>query len=407
MGEILIPYNSGGGGGVTSEDVTAVKAHILKGERTITADSDGKIVEGTMTVNSLLSFSVAAYSGRRVIAKWQNPKAAAGKPYSGIVIKGKAGAYPAWDEGDALYFGAGDNTTEEGWSQAFIDMPDLNTTYYFTAFSYASANIGDLYSPNYDPDSVKQVTCATLGVVEQTITGTQTVTVPAGYKKMDAFAVGGGGGGCGIVPGAVYRYSGGGGGGGYTKTVTSVDVSAGQALAITVGAGGAISGNGQPSTVYRDRTLLLQADGGQKGGPQSGSVERYRIDGGSGGSGGGGGIEDNVEFAGDGGADGRNGYRWGTSSTTQNVSDTSKGQGATTRAWGNPSGTLYSTGGGGGSNTSFFGLKHGNNGKPNIGGCYDNAGGNGSPNTGDGGGGSSKRKDAGAGGSGIVLIRFY
>ena len=42
---------------------------------------------GNMTVNSLLSFSVAAYSGRRVIATWTNPNQAAGRPYSGVIIR--------------------------------------------------------------------------------------------------------------------------------------------------------------------------------------------------------------------------------------------------------------------------------------------------------------------------------
>ena len=58
-----------------------------------------------MTVNSLLSFSVAAYSGRRVLLKWQNPYAAAGKPYSGVIIKASRGGYPAWNASawDAIF----------------------------------------------------------------------------------------------------------------------------------------------------------------------------------------------------------------------------------------------------------------------------------------------------------------
>lgn len=38
----------GGGGGVSSDDVTATKAQVLKGCKTITADSDDEIVEGTL-----------------------------------------------------------------------------------------------------------------------------------------------------------------------------------------------------------------------------------------------------------------------------------------------------------------------------------------------------------------------
>lgn len=39
---------SGGTGGVGSDEVTASKAHVLKGYKTITSDSDDEIVEGEM-----------------------------------------------------------------------------------------------------------------------------------------------------------------------------------------------------------------------------------------------------------------------------------------------------------------------------------------------------------------------
>ena len=39
---------AGGTGGVTSDDVTAGKAHVLQGYRTITSDSDDEVVEGTI-----------------------------------------------------------------------------------------------------------------------------------------------------------------------------------------------------------------------------------------------------------------------------------------------------------------------------------------------------------------------
>lgn len=38
----------GGSGGVTSSDVTASKAQVLKGYRTITSDSDDEVAEGTI-----------------------------------------------------------------------------------------------------------------------------------------------------------------------------------------------------------------------------------------------------------------------------------------------------------------------------------------------------------------------
>ena len=44
MGKILIPGSSGGG--VGSDDVTASKAQVLQGYKTVTNDSDDEVVEG-------------------------------------------------------------------------------------------------------------------------------------------------------------------------------------------------------------------------------------------------------------------------------------------------------------------------------------------------------------------------
>ena len=48
MGKILIPGSFGGG--VTSDDVTAGKAQVLKGYKTVTRDSDDEVVEGAIQV---------------------------------------------------------------------------------------------------------------------------------------------------------------------------------------------------------------------------------------------------------------------------------------------------------------------------------------------------------------------
>ena len=39
---------AGGTGGVSSDDVTASKAQVLKGYKTVTRDSDDEVVEGTI-----------------------------------------------------------------------------------------------------------------------------------------------------------------------------------------------------------------------------------------------------------------------------------------------------------------------------------------------------------------------
>lgn len=380
----------------------AVAAHVLTGESFYTTDPKNKIV-GTMTVNSILSFNVAAYSGRRVLLKWQNPYAAPGKPYCGVIIKASTGGYPAWNASawDAIYAGAGDNVAPGAWSQAFMDLPALNTTYYFTALTYAITSLGEIYSPVYDPSTVKYAVCATNGPAVVTITGTQNYVIPEGYTQADIFCVGGGGGGGGgyWFTKEQYQNGGGGGAGGYTATASNIGVAAGQILSCSIGGGGrgnsslsGTGGTGGTTSVSRDGVVLCTANGGNGGyGANSGN-------GGKGGSNGGDGGYNDMDSrpiirAGDNGySDGR-----GTGS-----------QGRTTRAWSEPSGTLYA-GGGGGGGVSKSNPGAGGAGGGGAGGMND--GNPGSANTGGGGGGGGGTiygtgVGGGTGGSGVILIRL-
>ena len=89
-----------------------------------------------------------------------------------------------------------------------------------------------------------------------------TFTVPAGVTSAIFEGWGGGGGGD--------TGAGSGGGGAYKKA--TVAVSAGQEYVITVGAGGAVGGsNGGDTTVFRDPTTHLRAEGGKGGGANGGT----------------------------------------------------------------------------------------------------------------------------------------
>lgn len=403
MGQIGI---TGSSGGADTDGLTAVATHVLKGETFYGAGSDEQQT-GTMTVNSLLSFSCAAYSGRRILAKWQNPKAATGKPYSGVIIRYSTSGYPGKTGGTQIYKGAGSNTTSGGQSQQYIDLPALNTTYYFSCIPYVTCSAGEMMGEPLN------ATVKTSAQITKTITSTQNYTIPAGYSIVDIFCVGGGGGGSG---GSKY-IAGGGGAGGYTKTVKGISVSSGQVLACTIGVGGAKGsgantgsaalrgGTGGATSVTRSGTTLCSASGG---------VGAYDIPGASGGSGGGEGCSDNANRTGYvGGSNGGNGNGTGNGG---------KGQGTTTRAFGESSGTLYSGGGGGTVMSISSGASGGSGGGGHGGGYSDNtisygvsAGGS---NTGGGGGGgggypssgaaggASKGGDGGAGGSGIIILRL-
>ena len=137
---------------------------------------------------------------------------------------------------------------------------------------------------------------------------------------IDAFLVGGGGASAGNYCGY--------GGAGYTTTVRSVVVAANTAYPIVVGAAGT-------------QTYTVQSDGGTSsafsavanGGHHSVSGDKnWKKTGANGGSGGGG------QYA-DGGTDGSDGATGDTAG--------GKGQGTTTREFGEADGDLYASGGGG------------------------------------------------------------
>lgn len=433
---------NGGAGGTGSDECTARLADIPKGLKAVAADSNDEAgvgtmaltgnaqaghvlagetfytnnyktkLTGTMTVNSLLSFSVAAYSGRRVLAKWQNPNQAAGKPFSGVIIRYSTSGYPGTTGGTQIYKGAGNNTAAGAWSQAYLDMPSLNTTYYFSCYPYVTIGEGEINGV------VRNVTCKTSGELNKTFTASGSYTIPAGYTKMDLFAVGGGGGGC-----SSYSQSSG-GGGGYTSTTLGYSVVGGTTLTIIVGSGGAGAAYNRTDSFGTDGgsssiSGIVSAAGGRGGGSKTGGSADMRsgayCNGGSGGGetnqNSGSGADMPAYKGGNGGSDGGNGqvsYNW---QSYQGC----RGQGRTTRAYGSKTGTLYSGGGGTGDSSSGG---YGNN-SQGMGGA--GGGGNGglintytdkqksatagSTNTGGGGGGSTKGGQPG--GSGIVLMKLY
>ena len=213
--------------------------------------------------------------------------------------------------------------------------------------------------------------------------GTLTFTSLNGAENgIDVFLVGGGGGGSRAA-----------GGGGYTKTLKAVKVTVGTAYAIEVGAGGTAGvgnskagGSGGTSNAFG-----ASANGGKANGTASSYI------GANGGSGGGAGSSNGA--GGQGGSDGSDGFH--RNGTNQ---DSGKGQGTTTREFGESGGKLYAGGGGGCTTTSSNGGAGGDGGGGDGGNTSGGAT-SGATNTGSGGGGAANSKAGGSGGSGIVIIR--
>lgn len=249
------------------------------------------------------------------------------------------------------------------------------------------------------------------GVVELLTSGTIVFLNPA---TIDLFLVGGGG--RGASPASVYaRPSGkGGGGGGYTQTIKKVEVSANQSFAVTIGAGSVSNSTPGGSTTFGNYSVK----GGESGVSEGNSDTSAGTPGAKGGSGGGAGVASKSDY-GAGGSDGGNGEN--SSNTATNGG---KGQGSTTREFGEANGKLYAGGGGGGrymiSTTPV--VSPGGAGGGGAGGWVGEdrkglyqAAGAGGANTGGGGGGGARNRcesniaeefiKPGPGGSGIVCFR--
>ena len=209
----------------------------------------------------------------------------------------------------------------------------------------------------------------------------------------DFFLVGGGGAGYKGGYSESSDSTGGGGAGGKTFTQKAVTVPKLTVCPALVGAGGSQSG-----ITVNDSNFSAQAGGGAN-----------QSKGGSGGSGGGGGGEDrgNVR-GGSGGSDGSNGAD-GYSKTEYHKGGT--GQGTTTKSFGEVGGALYAGGGGGGAcSGNGAGAAGGGGGGGNGGNGSSSSGPGtaGTANTGGGGGGGADRYNSpgGAGGSGIIIVRW-
>ena len=371
--------------------------------------TDGAMVSGQSVPSPVTNLRVTPLSGTSLRVTWTPPAGV----YTDVIIRYKSGSYPNSPvDGTQAYRATGTS----------VDVGNLTpgTTYYFRAFVVS----GSLYNSNASQQASSSTKVA---AGQHVFTSSQVWTVPAGIRTIDVFCVGGGGSG-GSYPdgkkGATQTggiYNGAGGCSGFTSTGRSIAVTPGQALAVTIGAGGGAVTSKFPYYSY-DGTFSSRW--GAKGNP-GGNTSCAGITA----AGGAGGIYDGSTGAGNNGAGGRGGsggggmYAVGGSDGSNGgiygnsfyYYSNGFGQGSTTRAFGEPSNTLYAGGGGGcgaagGAGGGGAGLT-GTNGSS----AWFPVAGSGVANTGGGGGGitcggSTNYGDcyqtSGAGGSGLVIIRW-
>lgn len=356
--------------------------------------SEQSVTTGEAPISNIQSFSVSPYSGKRVVAQWKNPASIPEGSFTGVKIEYSTSSISTPGSGTLVYTGIGTTMQAGESSSAYLDLPALATTYYLICYSTSEHGNGTAIST--------QVNTGT--VTTTTVTSSRTVNVPAGYGHADIFLVGGGASGQ-----HDNNCARGGGGGGYTKTLSNTAVTT--SLIFVIGAGG---GNG--ATYGNTPGGATSVSGGASGTANGGSNMEYSSNnwfGGNGGSGGGaGGGEGGTSTTRVGGAGGSNGANGVSTAITGG-----SGQGTTTRAYGDTSGTLYAGGGGGGNigkqaypgNGAAGGSGGGGRGAAN--GITNGTAG--SSNTGGGGGGvgatantGASGSKPGAGGSGLALIRW-
>ena len=258
----------------------------------------------------------------------------------------------------------------------------LKVTYEVLSTRYDCANVADISKPS-NPLISYTGNCSVISDTTNS-DGTHTwrmklltsgnLTVN-GLIYIDVFLVGGGGSGGNGSYSNGSTFGGCGGGGGYTRTQKNIrlDNKSGTTYAITIGAGGSVGHDGNTTAAFG-----LSAAGGKRG-------LTYNDGGRSGGAGGSGGAGLGSYSGGSNGGNGSGG----------DLIHGGKGQGSTTREFGESNGELYAGGGGGGAG-----------GAGGAGGGGNGYGNSGAANTGGGGGGArTNGYNGGTGGSGVVVIR--
>lgn len=238
------------------------------------------------------------------------------------------------------------------------------------------------------------------GLTSLDITSSRSVAFSAKVRNLDVFCVGGGGAGAngGDEPS-------GGGGGGRTGTVKNASFAPYSLIQATVGSGGAPADNyGNPGGTTSFGSIL-SVQGGDGGTNQTSGTYWKGGDGGCGGGGG------NTYEGGSGGSNGGEGGGSRSSFDSPVYSNQGRGQGTSTRAFGDSSGQLFAGGGGGGQAGSQPPTNSGGAGGGGKGGYKTSSASNGQPNTGGGGGGGGKdikggTPAGGSGGSGIIKLRW-
>lgn len=304
-----------------------------------------------------------------------------GNPMQGYKVEGLTGV----DETKCVTMEDGTVTLRNTWGTFTVSVP--TTPWIDAEIPSTTIQISEGDSKEFILKPVSK------SITSATIASSKNIIFSDLVKSVDVFCVGGGGGASGCLNDGITTGKGGaGGGGGYTSTLLNAKFTPEVSYEAIIGAGGAGGAYASPEDLTSGKDggstsfLSCIANGGK------GSADYANAgDGGSGGGASSIAIDEHSGIAGsNGGSDGSDGERRSSSYS----GTPGKGQGTTTRSFGESTGILCSPGGGG--HGSFYRNNYSSCQNPGVAG----------EGTDYGKGGTGYSTSGGSGKSGVIMIRW-
>ena len=116
--------------------------------------SEQSVTTGDAPISNIQSFSVSPYSGKRVLAQWQNPASIPEGSFTGVKIEYSTSSISTPGSGTLVYTGIGTTMQAGDSSSTYLDLPALATTYYLICYSTSGHGNGTAISAQVNTGTV-------------------------------------------------------------------------------------------------------------------------------------------------------------------------------------------------------------------------------------------------------------
>lgn len=114
--------------------------------------SEQSVTTGDAPISNIQSFSVSPYSGKRVLAQWQNPASIPDGSFTGVKIEYSTSSISTPGSGTLVYTGIGTTMQAGESSYTYLDLPALATTYYLICYSTSGHGNGTVISASVNTE---------------------------------------------------------------------------------------------------------------------------------------------------------------------------------------------------------------------------------------------------------------